>query len=125
MEPYIARQGWFLENRVPQVGEVRGRAVLMSRFGGSARDGGEVPWFFSQPQLVQRSKGEEEPHYYEGECFASPAAMASSVPVARMGWKPERWPDSALDGFTWHAQDTPCRTQDWYVPSRPCLSFPS
>lgn len=118
MEPYITRGEWFLENRVPRLGEVRGRAVLMSRFGGSPRDGGEAPWFFDEPQ------NSEETHYSEGECFSSTAVLPSTSRVARMGWKPERWPDSALDGFMWHAQETPCRTQDWYAPLH-LLVFPS
>lgn len=105
MDPYIRRGEWFLENRIPQMGEVRGKAVLMSRFGGSPRDGGEIPWLDLDPSFEP-----SETHYYEGESF-SPAPCS----IARMGWKPERWPDSVLDGFIWHADETPCRTQDWSV----------
>lgn len=35
-EPW-GRDFWFLENRIPTLGEVRGRAVLFSRFGGDGR----------------------------------------------------------------------------------------
>lgn len=142
MEEYIARGEWFLENRVPRLGEVRGRGVLMSRFGGSLRDGGEAPWVeeIQAPGIGQQQP--PEPHYYEGESFSLPtpsASTASPFPytshptsdattfpaprIAHMGWKPEIWPNSSLDGFTWHAQETPCRTQDWYALLLPSSSF--
>lgn len=124
MEEYIARGEWFLENRVPSLGEVRGKGVLMSRFGGSIRDGGEGPWIEETEPVHHRRQPSDEAHYYEGESFAiSPATRGTGIPptpsptppIARMGWKPEIWPNSLLDGFTWHAQGTPCRTQDWYA----------
>ena len=31
----------------------------------------------------------------------------------RMGWRPNRWPDSELDGFTWDCGETKVATQDW------------
>jgi 1-phosphatidylinositol phosphodiesterase len=101
MAPSIAAGKWYLENRIPSLGEVRGRAILLSRFGGSPRDGGETPWLVQPPA--------PEPHYYEGESFAP-----RGEPVVRMGWRPERWPYSALDGFEWHDErGMRCRTQDW------------
>ncbi|GHJ87374.1 hypothetical protein NliqN6_3776 [Naganishia liquefaciens] len=100
MEDSIARGGWFLENRIPQLGEVRGRAVLMSRFGGSARDGGTQPWH--DPPSDDDSDDDDDDE------------KSSGFPVVRMGWRPERWPYSALDGFEWHdATGGACRTQDW------------
>lgn len=41
-ESSAGREGWFLENRVPSLGEVRGKIVLFSRFGedGEGWEGG-------------------------------------------------------------------------------------
>ncbi|KAJ9105094.1 hypothetical protein QFC20_004380 [Naganishia adeliensis] len=83
------------------------RGMVLGEPGAAVR---RAPWFFDEP----RPQNREETHHSEGECFSSPAVLPSTSRVVRMGWKPERWPDSALDGFTWHAQETPCRTQDWY-----------
>ncbi len=84
LEEGISRGLWFLEDRIPRLGEVRGKAILMSRFGG-ARDGGLDPW-------VIDVDGSQE---------------------LRIGWYPGSWPDSKLEGFEWDCGGMPVRTQDW------------
>jgi 1-phosphatidylinositol phosphodiesterase len=82
MQPYIDAGGWFLDPYVPELGQVRGRAILMSRFGGGGGPSGSGPWEVSNGEV-------------------------------RMGWRPNRWPDSELEGFTWDCGGTTVRTQDW------------
>ena len=97
MEPSIGAGKWYLENRIPQLGVVRGRAILMSRFGGSSADGGTAPWLVPPPP----------PPPPPGDDQAEESRVL-------MGWRPERWPYSALDGFEWHDDaGVTCRTQDW------------
>jgi hypothetical protein len=84
MQDGIDRGLWFLDNRIPRLGEVRGKGILMSRFGGGA-DGGLGPW-------METVDGQQ---------------------VARIGWHPGSWPDSLLEGFEWDCGGTPVRTQDW------------
>lgn len=104
MAPSIAAGKWYLENRIPPLGVVRGRAILMSRFGGSSLDGGTAPW------LVPASEEEEEEEAHDDD----PGESLAAPPRVRMGWRPERWPYSALDGFEWHDDaGVTCRTQDW------------
>jgi 1-phosphatidylinositol phosphodiesterase len=86
MQGTIAAGKWFLENRVPTLGEVRGKAVLMSRFGGGNGPDGSVPW------EVPVGWGRTE---------------------VRMGWRPNRWPNSVIEGFEWECGTTEVRTQDW------------
>jgi hypothetical protein len=94
----------------------------MARFGGSKRDGGTIPW---RVNILDDSESAEEdaddvgePHYYEGDTFVVPAHERQAKRphpkyVVNMGWKPEMWPNSVLDGFIWHCATIPCRTQDW------------
>jgi hypothetical protein len=122
MDEGIRNGEWWLENRIPALGEVRGRGILMARFGGSKRDGGTIPW---RVNILDDSESAEEdaddvgePHYYEGDTFAVPAHERQAKRphpkyVVNMGWKPEMWPNSVLDGFIWHCATIPCRTQDW------------
>lgn len=93
LELYDRAGYWFLENRVPKLGEVRGRAIWMSRFGRGQEDGGERPW------LVKTGKRHPE----TGDPILEP----------RMGWRPERWPNNLVEGFDWHCGKTETRTQDW------------
>ncbi|KAG7561903.1 hypothetical protein FFLO_02632 [Filobasidium floriforme] len=88
MQGTIDAGKWFLENRVPTLGEVRGKAVLMSRFGGGDGPDGSIPW--EVPVGWGRNK------------------------EVRMGWRPNRWPDSVIEGFEWECGTTEVRTQDWY-----------
>ncbi|KAJ9099801.1 hypothetical protein QFC21_003800 [Naganishia friedmannii] len=136
MDEGIRNGEWWLENRIPLLGEVRGRGILMARFGGSKRDGGTIPWRVNPPggsdSLQEESLAEEvddvdEPHYYEGESFAIPPRKKRPSRSVTMGWRPETWPDSVLDGFVWHCSSTPCRTQDCQLPtsSNLTLSFAS
>lgn len=90
MKASIDSGTWFLENRVPTLGEVRGKAILLSRFGRGLEDGGSEPW----EVVLQDERGQRrEP---------------------RMGWRPEWWPDCRIEGFSWHCGETEARTQDWY-----------
>ncbi|KAJ9118145.1 hypothetical protein QFC22_004048 [Naganishia vaughanmartiniae] len=118
MDEGIKNEEWWLENRIPLLGEVRGRGILMSRFGGSQRDGGTIPWRVDPPgdtnSVEDELKGVEEPHYYEGESFANAPRKKRPKQLVKMGWRPETWPDSVLEGFVWHCSNTPCHTQDWY-----------
>ncbi len=84
MQAGIDRGLWFLENRVPTLGEARGKIILMSRFGGN-NDGGNGPWM----------------------------ARENGVPVLRRGWAPDHWPDSEIEGFEWSCGGTLVRVQDW------------
>jgi 1-phosphatidylinositol phosphodiesterase len=86
MQKYIDKGQWFLEPRVPKLREVRGKGILMSRFGGGSGPDGSGPW-------------EEDVDPWNKE--------------TKMGWKPTRWPDSVIDGFTWEIGETQVRTQDW------------
>jgi 1-phosphatidylinositol phosphodiesterase len=84
MEDGISRGLWYLEDRIPLLGQVRGKAILMSRFGGG-RDGGLDPWMVD----------------IEGQM------------ELRIGWHPGSWPDSKLEGFEWDCGGMTVRTQDW------------
>ncbi|WWD18068.1 hypothetical protein CI109_102515 [Kwoniella shandongensis] len=86
-KPHID-QFWFLEERIPTLGEVRGKGMLMTRFD---RD---------KTLLDGESKG------YNSECGEEwPAGM---------GIHPLTWPDSRQEGFEWDCNGTTVRTQDWY-----------
>ena len=91
MRTYIDEEGWFLDPHVPTLGQVRGKAILMSRFGGGSGSTGSGPW------EVPKSRGPGGGEEME----------------VKMGWRPNRWPDSELEGFTWDCGDTTVWTQDW------------
>ncbi|WVF70752.1 hypothetical protein IAT40_005546 [Kwoniella sp. CBS 6097] len=82
-QPFLDR--WWLEERIPFLGEVRGKGILLSRF-----DRGK--------DTESNEKGGE------WDC-AWPGGM---------GIHPYRWPDSVKEGFEWHCAGTTVRTQDWY-----------
>lgn len=93
MQPMIDAGRWFLEPRVPVLGEVRGKAILMSRFGGGPGPAGSGPWEVD---------------------VNIPGGWGRKEKMVRMGWRPNRWPDSEIDGFDWECGETEVRTQDWY-----------
>lgn len=89
MDPFIKADEWFLEDFVPTLGQVRGKAILLSRFGGGVRrlDGGSDPW--KMPVDPWRTE-------------------------VRMGWRPNVWPNSSKEAFGWNCGQHRVSTQDWY-----------
>lgn len=112
MELYIDRGEWFLENRVPKLGEVRGKGILMSRFGGSVVDGGTGPWEVDTPITVGNRNDDDDEGEGEGGNRGAGQEVKKEV---RMGWRPSRWPNSVVEGFEWDCGGVGVRVQDWLV----------
>lgn len=87
---------WFLDNRFPQLGEVRGKLVLFSRFGHSSRCMCiDLELFSHLDRLINPS-------------------LSCSV-----GIHPSRWPHNRSDHWSYRIAGTQVLTQDWCEISSP------